>query len=103
MQIIQSSTRARKCGPCRPVEGVLTADQRAAGLQLVEPDDHLVMLVRSGCILGVFSQSTTAEDLRAEADKWLPRRGSCPSCGWPAPYHDGDRCTLEVSGGALDE
>ncbi len=30
---------------------------------------------------------------------WQPRdedRAECPSCRWPTPYHDADRCEVEL-------
>ncbi len=52
------------------VSQVLTQEQRAAGLRLVEPDDHLVVLVREGQLLGVFSQQVERSVVLAEAEFW---------------------------------
>lgn len=49
---------------------VLTDEQRTAGLRLVEPDDHLVMLVRDGHLLRVFPQSVSKSVILAEAEFW---------------------------------
>jgi hypothetical protein len=54
---------------------VLTDEQRSAGLRLLEPDDHLVMLVRDGHLLRVFSQNVPRSVILGEAEFWRERKG----------------------------
>jgi uncharacterized membrane-anchored protein len=54
------------------VKRVLTDQQRAAGLYLEEPDDHVVILKQASKVRAVFSQmGTTKDSIRAEADRWM--------------------------------
>lgn len=54
-------------------EGPLGPEHKRAGMTLREPDDHLVILERDGCILGVFSATIAPEVIRQAADQWLVR------------------------------
>ena len=53
------------------VSHVLTETQRAAGLRLIEPDDHLLQLTLHGCQVEVYSQHVTIEAIKADADWWM--------------------------------
>jgi len=53
--------------------GILTEEQRDAGLYLVEPDDHVLLLKRGDKVLVGWSQTgVTAEAIRLEAERFLP-------------------------------
>ena len=41
------------------VSHVLTPEQRAAGLRLIEPDDHIAVLQQDGHQVAVFSQNVS--------------------------------------------
>ena len=50
---------------------ILTDQQRAAGLYLEQPDDHVLILKQANKIRAVFSQiGATKDSIRAEADRW---------------------------------
>lgn len=54
------------------ISAVLAAEDRKAGLRLVEVDDHFIWLVDKDCrVLAVFSQEgATEESIREEAKEW---------------------------------
>jgi hypothetical protein len=56
---------------------ILTETQRAAGLRLIEPDDHIAQLVLDGCQVAVFSQNASISAIHAVADHWARRRQPC--------------------------
>lgn len=58
------------------ISAVLTAQDREAGLRLVEVDDHFIWLVDKDCrVLAVLSrEGATKESIRKEANQWRKRR-----------------------------
>ena len=59
------------------VSHVLTPEQRAAGLRLIEPDDHIAVLQQDGHQVAVFSQNVSVSAIHAVADHWARRRQPC--------------------------
>jgi hypothetical protein len=56
------------------VSHILTVDQRAAGLTLDEPDDHLLRLIQDGHVVRVYTQRVLFTTLMDEAEFWAERK-----------------------------
>ena len=51
---------------------ILTKEQRDKGLQVIEPDDHFVLLTtQEGKIIQAFNRHTTVQNIQEEAQKFL--------------------------------
>jgi len=53
------------------VSFVLDERHRDAGLRLIEPDDHTLLLVHSGTLVAVFGQAATVEAIRDIANDYI--------------------------------
>jgi len=51
--------------------GVLTKEQREAGLWLDEVDDHILELKQGQITRAILSSSTTIQEIQKEAQKWV--------------------------------
>ena len=51
--------------------GVLTKEQREAGLWLDEIDDHILELKQGQITRAILSSSTTVWEIQKEAQKWV--------------------------------